>query len=96
MQTNQIEIFETQDGKTHIQVRLDDDTVWLSQDQMAELFGKAKSTINEHIKNVFKEGELTELESIRKFGNSEFSTKPTNIGLNPNKEYNFVVGLPSA
>ena len=46
---------------------------------MAELFGKAKSTINEHIKNVFKDGELEEGASVRKFGNSEFSTKPTNF-----------------
>lgn len=45
---------------------------------MAELFGKAKSTINEHIKNVFAENELTEDHVMRKFGNSEFSTKPTN------------------
>jgi len=43
---------------TAIDVRLDGDTVWLTQEQMAELFGKAKSTINEHIKNVFEEGEL--------------------------------------
>jgi hypothetical protein len=44
---------------------------------MAQLFGKAKSTINEHIKNIFKEGELVEEQVMRKFGNSEFSTKPT-------------------
>lgn len=62
-----------------IEVRLDGETVWLTQDQMAELFGKAKSTINEHIKNIFEEGELLPGEVMRKFGNSEFSTKPTNL-----------------
>ena len=45
---------------------------------MANLFGKAKSTINEHIKNIYAENELEETETMRKFGNSEFSTKPTN------------------
>ena len=64
---------------TAIDVRLDGDTVWLTQEQMAELFGKAKSTINEHIKNVFEEGELVPEQVMRKIGISEFSTKPTNF-----------------
>jgi hypothetical protein len=68
------------DGTTPaIEVRLDGETVWLTQDQMAELFGKAKSTINEHIRNVFAEGELARGSAVRKFGISEFSTKPTNF-----------------
>lgn len=46
---------------------------------MALLFGKAKSTINEHIKNIFAEGELIAEQVMRKFGISEFSTKPTNL-----------------
>ncbi len=66
-------------GEPTIEVRLDGDTVWLSQDQMAVLFGKAKSTINEHIKNIFAEGELIAEQVVRKFGISEFSTKPTNL-----------------
>jgi len=45
---------------------------------MSKLFGKAKSTINEHIKNIYKENELEENETMTKFGNSEFSDKPTN------------------
>ena len=45
---------------------------------MAKLFDKAKSTINEHIKNIYKEGELEESETLTKFGNSEFADKPTN------------------
>jgi len=46
---------------------------------MSLLFGKAKSAINEHVKNIFEEGELVEELVMRKFGNSEFSTKPTNF-----------------
>lgn len=45
---------------------------------MAELFSKSRSTINEHILNIYKEGELTKEASSRKIGNSDFSTKPTN------------------
>lgn len=51
-------IYQNSEGNIKIDVHLEDETVWLSQDQMASLFGKAKSTINEHIKNVFVEGEL--------------------------------------
>jgi len=76
--SSEIVIYTTQDGKTKLQVNLQDETVWLTQDQMAILFGKAKSTINEHIKNVYAEKELIESETKRKFGISEFSTKPTN------------------
>ena len=54
------------------------DTVWLTQNQMAELFQKAKSTISEHITNIYDDGELIRETTMRKFGNSEFSTKPTN------------------
>lgn len=60
-------IYLNQDGSIKIDVRLDEETVWLTQDQMATLFGKAKSTINEHIKNIFAEGELEESVVIRKF-----------------------------
>jgi len=56
-----------------------DETVWLTQEQMGLLFDKAKSTINEHIKNIYREEELSENETMRKFGISEFSDKPTNF-----------------
>lgn len=46
---------------------------------MAELFQKAKSTINEHIKHIYADGELQQSSTMRKFGNTEFSTKPTNF-----------------
>ena len=73
---NEIILFENQGVK--LEVNLKDETVWLTQEQMSKLFRKAKSTINEHIKNIYKEGELLENESMTKFGNSEFSDKPTN------------------
>lgn len=50
-------IYQNQDGNIKIDVRLENETVWLTQAQMALLFGKARSTITEHIQNVFKEGE---------------------------------------
>lgn len=80
MQENQsnILIYQTADGITKIETRLLDDTVWLTQDQMSTLFGKSKSTINEHVKNIYLENELEETLTMRKFGISEFSTKPTN------------------
>jgi hypothetical protein len=53
-------IYKSNDGKIKIDVIFESDTVWLNQVQIAELFGKSKSTINEHILNIFKEGELLE------------------------------------
>ena len=75
---SEIIIYNTEDGECKVDVRLDEDTVWLNQEQMSELFQKAKSTINEHIKNIYADGELKIENTLRKFGNSEFSTKPTN------------------
>lgn len=76
---SEIIIYQSDDGKTNIEVKLENETVWLNQNQMTKLFGKAKSTINEHILNIFKEGELIENEVVRKIGISDFSTKPTNF-----------------
>ena len=71
-------LYKTADNKVSINVQIQDETVWLTQEQMAELFSKSKPTINEHIKNIYTEKELSEEATMRKFGNSEFSTKPTN------------------
>lgn len=76
---NQMIIFKTEDEKITIDVLFDQETVWLTIDNMVELFGKSRSTINEHILNIFAEGELAESESVRKIGISDFSTKPTNF-----------------
>ena len=79
MSSSEILIYQNQEGNIKIDVRLEEETVWLTQDQMALLFGKAKSTINEHILNIYTENELVEETSIRKIGISDFSTKPTNL-----------------
>lgn len=73
-----IVLYETEDGLVSLEVNLQDDTIWLNMDQIAILYDKAKSTISEHIQDIFKDGELTENEVMKKFGNSEFSKKPTN------------------
>ena len=78
MENTNIIIYQTEDGNTKIETRLEDETVWLTIDQMAELFQKSRSTINEHILNIYEENELANEESMRKIGNSDFSTKPTN------------------
>ena len=75
----EVVLYQTTQDKPALQVRLNSESVWLSQQQMAELFGKAKSTINEHIRNIYEEKELVEQDTLRKFGNSEFSAKPTNF-----------------
>ena len=71
-------IYQNPDGNIKIDVRLEDESVWLTQDQMATLFGKAKSTINEHIKNIYEEQELKESATMKKFGISEFQHKAFN------------------
>lgn len=74
----EIIIYQSEDGNVQLDVRLENETVWLTIDQMALLFGKARSTINEHILNVFQDGELNENVAVRKIGISDYSTKPTN------------------
>jgi hypothetical protein len=64
---SQIILYRTEDGKTQVQVVLQDETVWLTQAQMAELFQKDVRTINEHIQNIYQEGELEKAPTIRKF-----------------------------
>ncbi len=64
---SEILIYQNQEGSIKVEVRLEEETVWLTQDQMAQLFGKGRSTITEHIGNIFKEGELDEKVVRRKF-----------------------------
>ena len=64
---NAIVLYQAPDGSSSLQVHLDHDTVWLTQKQMAELFAKDVRTINEHVRNIFREGELDELSVIRKY-----------------------------
>ena len=77
--SNEILIYQTEDGKVKIETHFENETVWLSIDQIAELFQKSRSTINEHILNIYKEQELEKETSMRKIGISDLSTKPTNF-----------------
>lgn len=76
----EIAIFKTDSETINVEVLFEDETVWLTIEQMATLFEKSRSTINEHILHIFEEGELEQETAMRKIGNSDFSptTKPTN------------------
>jgi len=76
---DEIILYKSESGIIKVDVLFEEETVWLTQAQMAELFGKSVSTINEHIKNIFIEKELIQENVMRKFGISEFATKPTNF-----------------
>lgn len=64
---NEIIIYQTQDGQTKIDVKIENETVWLSQNQMAELFQTTKQNISLHIKNIFEEGELLEESTVKDY-----------------------------
>ncbi len=67
MNNSNIIMYTTEDGLTKIEVTFEEDTVWLSLEQMTELFQRNKSTISRHIKNVFSEGELQQESTVAKF-----------------------------
>ena len=69
-------IYTTEDGLTKIETTFDGDTVWLSIDQMAELFQRDKSTISRHIKNIFIEGELKREAVVANFATLPLTAKP--------------------
>lgn len=79
MEDNKIIIYQTEDGQTQIDVRLENDTVWLTQAQMAELFQKDQSVIARHISNVFKEGELDDKSNMHFLHNTIYKYRPTRI-----------------
>lgn len=62
---SEIIIYQAEDGQTKIQTRLEDETVWLTQDQMAELFQRERSVITKHVGNIFREGELDEKSNVQ-------------------------------
>lgn len=67
MSNSELIIYQTEDGRTRIETRLEDETVWLTQAQLCELFQKSKATISEHISNIFVEGELDANSVVRNF-----------------------------
>ncbi len=75
METTNITIYQTEEGNTKIETRLEDKTVWLTQSQLCELFQKSKATISEHIKHIFEEGELGEHSVVRNFRTTDINGK---------------------
>ena len=86
MNHSNIIMYTTEDGLTKIETTFEDDTVWLSIDQMAELFQRDKSTISRHIKNIFEEGELQRISVV-----ANFATVP--IGDNSPSSYILLICL---
>ena len=79
MKEDQIVIYQTDDGQTQIDVRVEQETVWLTQAQMAELFQKDQSVVARHINNSFKEGELEEKSNMQILHNTRYKYRPTKI-----------------
>lgn len=75
----EIVIYQTDDGDTKIDVRFVDETVWLTQAQLCELYQTSKSNVSEHIKNIFEEGELEENSVVRKFRTTADDGKTYNV-----------------
>ena len=67
MEQNKIIIYQTEDGQTQIDVRMENETVWLTQAQMVELFQTTKQNVSLHVGNVFKEGELEENSTVKEY-----------------------------
>lgn len=75
----EIIIYQTDDGTTNIEVKLEDETVWLTQQQLVELYQSSKSNVSEHIKHIFEEGELDECAVVRKFRTTAADGKNYNV-----------------
>ena len=75
----EILIYQTDDGQTNIEVKIEDDTVWLTQQQITELYQCSKSNISEHIKHIFEEGELDKDSVVRKFRTTADDGKTYNV-----------------
>lgn len=76
---SEIIIYQTEDGNTKIDVKFEDETVWLTQSQLCELYQTSKSNISEHIKHIFEEGELDDVSVVRKFRTTGADGKNYNI-----------------
>lgn len=77
--TSSIEIYRSPEGNIELNVKLENDTVWLTQSQMAELFGKDQSVIARHIKNAIVEGEIEEKSNMQILHNTQYKYRPTKI-----------------
>jgi hypothetical protein len=79
IEKSEIIIYQTEDGITKINVRLENNTVWLNQNDIVELFQSSKPNISEHIKHIFKEGELNEGSVVRNFRTTASDNKEYNV-----------------
>ncbi len=79
MNKSDIVIYQTEDGVIQVNVMFSDDTVWLSLDQMADLFQRSKSTISRHLKNIFTEGELSRESVVANFATTAADDKTYQI-----------------
>ena len=75
----EILIYQNKDGLVNIDVKLEDETVWLTQQQLVELYQTSKSNVSEHIKHIFEEGELEESSVVRKFRTTASDGKNYNV-----------------
>ena len=75
----EIVIYQSEEGRVSVDVLFQDETVWVTQEQMVALFGKAKSTISEHLKHIFEEGELDQNSVVRFFRTTAADGKSYNI-----------------
>ena len=76
-------VYTGEDGASHVNVRLQGETVWLALDQLAQLFGRDKSTISRHLKNILAEGELVRESVVAKFATTAADGKTYQRGLRP-------------
>ena len=86
MNHSNIIMYTTEDGLTKIETTFEEDTVWLSIDQMAELFQRDKSTISRHIKKIFEEGELQRISVVANFATTAADGKTYNVDYDPHAE----------
>ena len=78
-ENNDIIIYQSEDGETRIDVKFTGETVWLSQQQLCELYNTSKANVSEHIKHIFKDGELEEESVVRKFRTTAADGKSYNV-----------------
>ncbi len=78
-QNNEIIIYQSEDGETRVDVKFTGDDVWLSQQQLCELYNTSKANVSEHIKHIFEDGELDEESVVRKFRTTASDGKSYNV-----------------
>jgi len=78
-ENSNIIIYQSENGKTHVEVKLEENTVWLTQQQMCDLYQTSKSNVSEHIKHIFEDGELNENSVVRKYLTKASDGKSYNV-----------------